>query len=394
MLLMKRLFYAMSKNDVAIVIPYYSMNLNYFEMISFRKAIEVFCDRSIYLLVPRRYAEVFSEEIKNVSVIYIEDKLLDSVKSYNAMMLSISFYEMFKEYRYILLYQLDAYVFEDTLDYYVKLGYDYIGAPWIKGAKYILDNHLELLNVGNGGLSLRNVKKTIDLLSLHIEIDFSQNEDLFFGAANGIELANGEKFCVAPVDEALKFSFDRDARLCFEKNDRKLPMGCHAWYKNDLSFWKKYIEIPNEKCIEHICVTDLDNVLPTANLLYLKYIDKYIKCKKWYLDLKKGKKCYIWGSGIWGNECGWLFQNIHFENYYYLDSDPQKIGKKKRGVKIFEPLGIVESDKEAFYIVAIKKDVKNAEKILVEKGFEKNINYILYCELIEEILEKYNLKFD
>ena len=35
----------------------------------------------------------------------------------------------FLEYQYMLIYQLDAFVFEDKLDYFCELGYDYIGIP-------------------------------------------------------------------------------------------------------------------------------------------------------------------------------------------------------------------------------------------------------------------------
>jgi len=44
-------------------------------------------------------------------------------------MMSPAFYDAFKAFDYILIYQLDAFVFRDELEYFCSLGYDYIGAP-------------------------------------------------------------------------------------------------------------------------------------------------------------------------------------------------------------------------------------------------------------------------
>lgn len=44
-------------------------------------------------------------------------------------MLEADFYRRFGKYKYMLIYQLDAFVFSDKLLDFCEMGYDYIGAP-------------------------------------------------------------------------------------------------------------------------------------------------------------------------------------------------------------------------------------------------------------------------
>ena len=91
-------------------------------------------------------------------------------------MLSNFFYSAFREYDYMLLYQLDAFVFKNELLYWCNKNYDYIGAPWI-ASKQTLLKKIELqfkskrkqkraeifFKVGNGGFSLRRIQKFFDI---------------------------------------------------------------------------------------------------------------------------------------------------------------------------------------------------------------------------------------
>ena len=77
-------------------------------------------------------------------------------------MLSSEFYRRFSKFEYILIYQLDAFVFKDQLNYWCKKGYDYIGAPWFEGF-HLTKTGVNIIGVGNGGFSLRRVKTHIDL---------------------------------------------------------------------------------------------------------------------------------------------------------------------------------------------------------------------------------------
>ena len=48
------------------------------------------------------------------------------------LMLSPFFYESFLDFKYVLIHQLDVFIFKDELNYWCNQNYDYIGAPWFK----------------------------------------------------------------------------------------------------------------------------------------------------------------------------------------------------------------------------------------------------------------------
>jgi hypothetical protein len=191
------------------------------------------------------------------------------------------FYETFNRYEYILVYQLDAYVFRNELDDWCRKGYAYIGAPWFEDfGKSHTDSGLKA--VGNGGFSLRHIpsflsafdymdkcdkrisafnywnrhlmkryyKHSIRFIisryigksnTLRYFLHSAINEDAFWSQVVPEALKN---FKVAPITEAVGFSFEADPEWLFEQNDRQLPFGCHAWRKNRYEeFWRKYITV-------------------------------------------------------------------------------------------------------------------------------------------------------
>ncbi|WAC01876.1 DUF5672 family protein [Lacinutrix neustonica] len=96
----------------------------------------------------------------------------ETVYGYNSLMLSDAFYERFLNFKYLLIYQLDAFVFKNELLQWCEKDYDYIGAPWIASPDTLLKKMLSIFNskrkrerqkiffkVGNGGFSLRNIAK-------------------------------------------------------------------------------------------------------------------------------------------------------------------------------------------------------------------------------------------
>lgn len=115
------------------------------------------------------------------------DKYFVSLRAYNKLVLSEEFYRSFQHYTYMLIYQLDAYVFKDELLNWANKGYDYIGAPWLPWKK----RHLSVIGryrlycqrlfcrlfdektfktdkyyayqVGNGGFSLRRISKMLEI---------------------------------------------------------------------------------------------------------------------------------------------------------------------------------------------------------------------------------------
>ena len=68
----------------------------------------------------------------------------------------------------MLIVQTDAWIFKDELQKWCNMEYDYIGAPWCHLCKNVHNcNYEEVADqksiVGNGGLSLRYIKKFQDV---------------------------------------------------------------------------------------------------------------------------------------------------------------------------------------------------------------------------------------
>ena len=161
----------------------------------------------------------------------------EGIDGYNQLCKRREFYEAFRDYEYILLYQLDCWVFEDSVSYFVSLGYDYIGAPW-----FVIDRERNTAvpeRCGNGGFSLRRVSKLAEVCGRHAdEADKAEMpEDVFLSSGCSGELR------VCPVDVGREFSFEVGPSVLFRLNGGKLPMGCHKPFLFEFkTFWKDYIK--------------------------------------------------------------------------------------------------------------------------------------------------------
>lgn len=263
----------MNDKLVVIVIPVHSENPTENELISFNQCFKVLSNYDIIVIAPKGLnLKKYWEQIKDFNVLYIDQVWLSSVIMYNKLKLSNFFYNFFKEYSFLLTYELDAFVFKDELVGWCAKDYDYIGAPWFEG--YTAANaNSKIIGVGNSGFSLRNIYTTRKILK-----DFYfQNPKEEFGRKNKVlrsvkypfrkfmnllgENFTIQRYCqwyedyffsnivsnqvscfkIAPVNEAIKFSFEVNPDVLFELNSCQLPFGCHAWFRYNLNFWKPYI---------------------------------------------------------------------------------------------------------------------------------------------------------
>lgn len=78
------------------------------------------------------------------------------------------------------------------------------------------------------------------LISIFLE-NIIMPEDFFWGEIAKLFIGD---YCTAPVELALQFSFECNPEFCFEKNNRKLPFGCHAWQlPKHRKFWATHLEL-------------------------------------------------------------------------------------------------------------------------------------------------------
>ncbi len=270
----------LDRGSVAVVVPAYNRaHFTRDEELSFRH-LEHFLGRYDKFLVVPRSLEI---ERPGYQIQRFDDSYFGSAIANGKLMLSPAFYESFRKYRYILIYQLDALVFSDQLLEWCATDVDYIGAPWVQCAD---SPWVGTPRVGNGGLSLRKVSSFLWVLSSeqywihpdvywqrvvsgtpwylrgvylprkwfkyikrfngvkrqvaqwHLRPDGTKNEDHFWSDE---AVRYDDQFKVASFDMGLRFAFEVVPRHCFELNNRRLPFGCHAWPRYDRAFWEPYL---------------------------------------------------------------------------------------------------------------------------------------------------------
>lgn len=252
----------------AIVIPFYREELSDFEKISLLQ-----CERvlSVYPKIAIKPGSLTlppeALALSHLSTVSFDDKYFKDVRGYNRLMLSEFFYKSFSEYEYILIHQLDAFVFRDELDHWCNQGFDYIGAPWLRSKEYksplksIVHRTLEhfhtrfnikkqglptekqfINKVGNGGFSLRRVQKFIEVCRQYSKAieqynnrqERQFNEDIFWS----VEANRKQKILNIPTyKQAVKFAVESSPEFAFRLNHDKLPFGCHAWDRY-AGFWR------------------------------------------------------------------------------------------------------------------------------------------------------------
>ncbi len=232
--------------QVAVVIPLYRNELSHWEQLSLARCKEVLGTKHDIIVVAPEGIDSHGLHAE-----HFDKKYFDGLKGYNKLMLSHEFYNRFNQYQYILIYQLDGWVFRDNLESWCNQGWEYIGAPWmIKGFKSHTLNciardillklkcyHTDMFRyrmVGNGGISIRHVRTFIEKSRNinNIPLNGTLNEDVYWSLVAGLKIPNWEV--------AIKFSIDE---IPYPADNEYKPDFCHGFSKSEqnLEYWKKLI---------------------------------------------------------------------------------------------------------------------------------------------------------
>ena len=272
-----------NKTQAVVVIPVYKDKIRDTEILSFRQVLKVLSRHPICLVTyPELDCSCYYDICKEMGVQISRENFpryfFAGISGYNKLCLSFRFYYRFREFDYMLIYQLDAYVFKDELTHWCQKGYDYIGAPWFDGFR-TYESAPKILGVGNGGFSLRKIRYFLRLLwwpfplfrplkkvefdtaALTSPITFAKRILKLFGVRNSIQYYKkkgraNEDFVISfvlkdsftppiipSVYEAAHFSIEASPRYLVGLNNGTLPFGCHAFQKFDFDFWKQYMNI-------------------------------------------------------------------------------------------------------------------------------------------------------
>jgi hypothetical protein len=230
--------------QAAVVIPIYKKELSLYEKISLKRCHEVLGRYPLFLVSPEGLWEGGDDLSPYQNVNYFHPENFKNIPAYNRLMFSPTFYRKFRDFKYILIYQLDSFVFSDQLSYWCGLSYDYVGAPWIglnrreeiRGLLPFWERKGFIRRI----FSLRRVRTFMllsTLLSRWIK-KWPLNEDTFWSFAAPCYFPFFRK---PPSEMAIQFSFELEPRLAYQLNHDELPFGCHAWWKYDFDFWKEKI---------------------------------------------------------------------------------------------------------------------------------------------------------
>lgn len=270
-------------NRTAIVIPIYKdfESLDIYEHVSLTQLERKFSQHDVFFITyPELDSTKYSLKFENKAKVITFDKLFfESIAGYNRLLMQVAFYKAFSEYEYLLICQLDVFVFSDMLEHFTQLGYDYIGAPWFESFGSTTNDN-KILGVGNGGFSLRKVSSVLRILDFfeafkkpllsvarakalaqepvpllktlkHERIrrkhgypsilpwQHHDNEDIYWSMYIPPFFP---WYKVSTVEDAMAFAFETRPELLYTLNNNKLPMGVHAWQKYNPEFWKPYIE--------------------------------------------------------------------------------------------------------------------------------------------------------
>jgi len=259
-----------------VVIPVYREEISATEQIALDQCFRVLANYDIFFVIPERLKTFIgaNEYVQSGAAQYrtFNNNFFQDIPSYNRLLKYPGFYKSFLDYEFLLIYQLDAFVFKDELMEWCARGYSNIGAPLFEGHEKASLNS-PLVGQGNGGFCLRKVKHCYDAVTHVRKLPFKKtytdanrsifrniyryikhqviyiysyypfqpmiNEDLFWA----VEIpAVFPWFKVPEPEEAIGFSFEVNPGILYEHNHQKLPFGCHAWERYDLNFWRTHLK--------------------------------------------------------------------------------------------------------------------------------------------------------
>jgi hypothetical protein len=265
--------------NVVVLIIAHKQFLSDAEKASLKQCYKVLGKHDIVLICPKgldvaEYIAIYPQ----AKIDFIDPVWQSTYAMFNRLKIEPFLYERYKQYEYILFYELDAWVFSDELAYWSKKNYDYVGAPWVREDAA---HNLKFIPGQNGGFSLRRVKSYLKVLHSFKIIDspsvvwkhhrkFHNGAQLFLrvplillrmlGWQNNFhsEMKKADynedvfwskrvpeiypDFTVAPNEDAMKFAFEQRPSVLYRLNQEKLPFGCHAWPKYEPEFWKQFMD--------------------------------------------------------------------------------------------------------------------------------------------------------
>lgn len=390
-------------DKIVIVIPVYKETLSVCEKISLAQIKRVLGQYHICFMAPEKMRKFLTD--KGYKVEYFPDKCLSSIVEFSKLLLTPDFYERFVQYQYMLVYQLDAFVFSDRLLYFCSLGYDFIGAPMPYSRNY-------RTNVGrNGGLSLRRIESCIRVTSMlqRMQMDeemrqtFEKAEDKFFSYCGGCKEI---EFSVPKVAISSDFAIEFNVAHCWERLSQvHLPFGCHWWPKSVyFNLWRPYIEpfVGKEQmdvaAKEVFANGTVDYYKEWLFLSIARYLVRRMMregrrteiCTILQTFLRQKKPIAIWGYGTVGKRCLELlsFAGIPVCQVYDKNASGYCTGTK---IPIVAPDKQTIQSRKYTIVVSTTKYYGEIARYLSSLGLKEREDFFPYQDMENHLVQSYYL---
>jgi len=238
-----------------VLIPIYQPVLSALEQFSLDHSLPLLAEtgREVCFIGPQGLdLAYYAQRYPGIGFHGYEPRYFGSIRGYNLLLLDPGFYERYAAHEFMLILQTDAVLLRDDLDHWASLPYDYVGAPWPQGLT--VQVHLDRFEggnaktvralVGNGGLSLRRVRRCQALLNEFPRAaeHFRQSgssEDLYF-AVMGLLSTD---FVLPNERVASLFAWEL-APEHYHAINGVPPMGGHAWWKYNPAYWHPFFRLP------------------------------------------------------------------------------------------------------------------------------------------------------
>lgn len=374
-----------SSSKCAVVIPCYTYSLSKNEHIALKQCIKILGDYDVYFIAPEGLISPVFEVAYGVK--YYDRAYFDSKKTYSRLMLTPKLYIDFKEYEYILIYQLDAFVFKDRLVEFCDYGLDYIGAPWPYGATIHTEDRSKTIYVGNGGFSLRKIDTFIRWTKEHkgeimVLLDYYDlPEDDIVAFIEDMRIAErvvAMEFAVEKVDE-------KSRNLLLKHG----IFGAHNLYRHHYDIAKRIyseygyeIERPDKEFSN----VGLDSVIKENAVFEYNLWDAHIKEALITLLPDNDNELILWGSGLIGNRLRMLLTRNNIGINAFLETIPNQMSKY--GIRILKAEDYIVGERKRNIIIAFSR-IDAAELMLKNLGYERYKDYASYDDIIDWLYKNY-----
>ena len=244
----------MKKKKCITVIPIYKDKPSEFDELSLKQYDKIMKGHDVCIVHPQsldvtKYMEYFKSN--NISEIGFDDHFFENIREYSQLCLDYDFYKTFEQYEYMLIYQPDCWVFNDTLNEWCDKGYDYVGAPiYSKLSRWASVLRGGRPAVGNGGLSLRKIETMMRITDRDGKV-YERFKDIWYKVEyEDMFICEGvTQFMYMNIPnykEAEKFSYDCLPRNFDVEKAAKEIFGCHRMFTYG-KIWKQVIPEINNK---------------------------------------------------------------------------------------------------------------------------------------------------